>query len=68
MNITKCKECGCTKDAEDRVRHLERQLSEAQGKLEAIKALTLEPGHAVVDHITWHNELHRILGGSKEDE
>ena len=43
-------------------------LEEAQGKLEAIQALTLEPGHAVVDHITWHNALHRILRGSKEDE
>ena len=41
---------------------------EAQGKLEEIQALTLEPGHAVVDHITWHNALHRILRGSKEDE
>ena len=38
MNITKCKECGCTKDAEDRVRHLERQLEEAQGKLDVVEA------------------------------
>ena len=44
-----------------------RANKEAQGKLEAIQALTLEPGHAVVDHITWHNALHRILRGSKED-
>jgi hypothetical protein len=46
--------------AAERVAALEA-LEEAQGKLEAIQALTLEAGHAVVDHITCHTALHRIL-------
>jgi hypothetical protein len=40
------------------------ELAEAQGKLEAVRALALEPGHAVIDHTNWHNALDRIL--SKE--
>ncbi|KKL83723.1 hypothetical protein LCGC14_1971820, partial [marine sediment metagenome] len=30
MNITKCKECGCTKDAEDRVSRLQTRVEEAE--------------------------------------
>jgi hypothetical protein len=35
MNITKCKECGCTKDAEDRVVHLQ----ELVGAMELAQSL-----------------------------
>ena len=34
MNITKCRECGCTKMAEDRVVDLEHQLAETQAASE----------------------------------
>jgi len=30
MNITKCKECGCTKDAEDRVSRLQTRVEERE--------------------------------------
>jgi len=66
MNITKCPECGCTKDAEDRVRHLERQLSEAQGVVE--QEIQHKHGPWKCDPPCYSHRILAILRGTKERE